>query len=630
MSFNKIQKKRIAQLKRFIAIVTQKLETLPEDIKKWHDKASEHEAGTEAYNKVIELSIEPREQYLDVCRNMDSALKKIQKAVILKTSSDDVVKADITMPIETLIQQYCNMTRLKGSTGTDIREYVNTVLQNLDTIEQVLNQKELSGKDIRISIKDAVTLIESLQEGVTARVGLKAELHTRRVSECEALILQKVAIDVESRQAVRDRTVIYASLQTYMSNLEANTLFHELPPNLKYKVRQVMARPIDSILKQQAQESDLATKELQSFLAPIQGETKIQVPNSAKSVHQLIQQAVGQQEALVELKVNVMDAFKNLVKQMESLFEYQPFTPVQASSVLGAAWMQSPLTDPDSIQEFKYQLESIQKTESYQALATYFDKRTLDASFKYVDKRITDVSNQLDIQEKVSAEGYANQGVVDAEPDDTDAFLGLFHMEDVCMQRVMLDPVTIRRIIIGRMGYMTSVRDYICQMTQSLQAHVLLAYYEHSLNPESFNLNQKLKALLLQVPKEFYERKRSDKNIDQAVFYTVVQQVFDTLSDTELAKNQSIVNQRHLVRSLIHKIGRTNSAARSELRKKVIKERNRLKKMMISVNMPRVRQFVDTLSKPEFQGVHDVSDKIVDLKHQLGVMVQHQIVLSPH
>ena len=78
-------------------------------------------------------------------------------------------------------------------------------------------------------------------------------------------------------------------------------------------MKQIVTQPLDQFLSEQ-QHIDIAKHELNQLLEPLQSGAG-GVPESAASVHQLLQQGVNQTEELNRLKVNVMGAFKHLVTQ---------------------------------------------------------------------------------------------------------------------------------------------------------------------------------------------------------------------------------------------------------------------------------------------------------------------------
>ena len=88
-------------------------------------------------------------------------------------------------------------------------------------------------------------------------------------------------------------------------------------------MKQIVTRPLDQFLSEQQHEVDIAKHELNQLLEPLQSSAELDVPESAASVHQLLQQGVNQTEELNRLKVNVMGAFKHLVTQMDQLFQFQ-------------------------------------------------------------------------------------------------------------------------------------------------------------------------------------------------------------------------------------------------------------------------------------------------------------------
>ena len=129
-----------------------------------------------------------------------------------------------------------------------------------------------------------------------------------------------------------------------------------------------------------------------------------------------------------------------------------------------------------------------------------------------------------------------------------------------------------------------------------------LVYYEHSLAPEKINLNTKVNDVLNQISKEFYENKNCDESIDRNVFMASVKQVFEEICDTELEKNMVIFAHRQRVKGLIQTLKETNKFSRKDIRKKIIGEKNDLKQLLIETNIPRLKHFVNILSKGSYEG----------------------------
>ena len=201
-----------------------------------------------------------------------------------------------------------------------------------------------------------------------------------------------------------------------------------------------------------------------------------------------------------------MGAFKHLVTQMDQMFQFRPFTPVQAASCSGAAWMQHPLTSSEGIREFKGQLESVKKSDAYQKLMQCFGDQQLDASFQFVDQKMSEMADQLEINERIES--------INAPSESGD----IFNASDLCIQASTVDPVKVRREIIHRAGYLMGIKHYIQQLCESVRAHLYLVYYDHSLDPERINLNARINNVLNQISTEFYDRKHCEETIDRNIY----------------------------------------------------------------------------------------------------------------
>ncbi|MEK9728272.1 MAG: hypothetical protein VW397_09240, partial [Candidatus Margulisiibacteriota bacterium] len=402
-----------------------------------------------------------------------------------------------------------------------------------------------------------------------------------------------------------------------LKQIESNHDFQTLLPTVQFKIREIISRPLDTILNEQQQEVDIATHELSELLEPVNGRTPLEIPDSAASVHQLLQQAVNKTEEMNRLKVNVMGAFKHLVTQLDQLFQFQPLPPVQAASVLGAAWMQHPLTSPENIRDFKGQLDVIKKSDSYVKLTQYMSGSRIDESFRFIDMKMNEMVEQLEMNERVTAIKYEEE------------LPALMHATELSMETTVINPQDARKLIMSRRSYLTAVKSYVSQLSDSIKAHLLLVYYEHSHNPESINLNDQTQRVLNKISAEFYERKNTDEAIDRSVFMNTVRSVFDDICDTEMEKNRQIFEHRKQIKALLKTLKRTNPLARKTIRKKLNEERKSLKLKFIQVNAPRLKRFIDTLSDDKYTNIHLNSiEKIGDLQIKLKSLVQQKLAIE--
>ena len=257
---------------------------------------------------------------------------------------------------------------------------------------------------------------------------------------------------------------------------------------------------------------DVAQYELQQFLEPIQGETTIKVPGSAPNVHQLIQQAINQHQEMARLKLNVVGAFKHLVGQLDDLFQFKPITPVQSASVLGAAWMQHPLTTVEELRDLKGELDIVKKTESYNRLIKLFCDDQVDKSFKFVDDKISEIEEQLEV----------NTVVVSEDSSESADFTSVIHADEVMIKKQLIDPVRSRRKIVERAEYLNSIKGYISRLCESVKGHLYYVYYRHSLNPIEINLKARVNEMMNQVVEDFVSRTDIDEKIDRDVLMSSV------------------------------------------------------------------------------------------------------------
>ena len=341
MSMNQMRRDPCQPLRQFIEMIDAKCQEIPSDIDHWIDMAAKHEPKSKTHRNIIQSSVKPREVYLTTLQKLHASL---MEAADIIDEKDVVLQVDINldMPIETILRKYLQATkqlRKAAENNQSFVQFFNALLDRVSYIRTDLNQTILRCSLGDINYKDAEHQIRVLEPVLEERLEMHIAKKKNRITELTELLVQKVEMDVSVRQSIQDRQVMHSTLQMYLNHIESNSEFSELLPTLQYKIRQIVSRPLDSILSQQQQEVDVATYELQQLLEPIQGKMSVSVPDSAASVHQLIQQAISQQEDMSRLKVNVLGAFKHLVSQMDQMFQFQPFTPVQAASVLGAAWV---------------------------------------------------------------------------------------------------------------------------------------------------------------------------------------------------------------------------------------------------------------------------------------------------
>ncbi len=619
MSMNQMRHDPSQQLRQFIELIDTKCKELPKDIEYWHDMASKHNAESRTYDNILESSIKPREVYLATLTKLYDSLKE---ALAILDGKEAITPPQISLdaPVETIIRSCLDLfKKLRDATENNqsFVQFFNTLIDRINYIRTDLNQTILRCSIGDMNYKDIEHYVRSLEPVLEENL----ETHITNQKNCLSVIteklIQKIEMDVSVRKSIQDRQVMHSTLQVYLNQIESNPDFSELLPTLQYKIRQIVSHPLDSIVTKQQQEVDVAVYELQQLLEPVQGKTTVNVPDSATSVHQLIQQAVEQQQEMSRLKVNVMGAFQHLVQQIDQMFQFQPFTPVQAASVLGAAWMQHPLTSAQHIRDFKGQLSSVKKSDAYQRLMECFGNDSIDASFQFVDEKMNEIADQLEINERIEALKEVNQSPA------------IYKATDFCVDTTPVDPVKIRREIVHRAGYLMSIKTYIQQLCDSVRAHLYLVYYEHSLAPEKVNLNIKINHVLNQVSQEFYDRKNCDESIDKNVFMTSVKQVFEEICDSELEQNMAIFSQRKRIKGLIQTLKETNRYSRKDIRKKILNEKNELKQLLIKANIPRLKTFIDIISLKEYEGIHTESiQELNTLKQKLKSLIQQKVAIE--
>ena len=488
-------------------------------------------------------------------------------------------------------------------------------------IRTELNQTILRCSLGDINYKDAEHQLKVIQPNIEEHLEGHVTSTKAKLAGFSEILLQKVELDISTRKAIQDRTIMHSTLETYLAHLESNKDFKYLLPTLQYKIRKIISNPLDSILTEQQEEVDVARYELQQTLEPVQGKESLNIPNSAASVHQLIQQAISQQEQLSKLKVNVVGAFKHLVTQLDNLFEFQPITPIQAASVLGASWMEHPLTSVDEIRKFKTELQSVKQTESFKKLTQCLNEQTIHESFNFVDQKMDEITKQLEMNSKIQA--------INSQKEIANELPSVLHANQIGGIKDQIKPIEARRMLIQRTGFMLNVKQYISQLCNSVRAHLYLVYYEHSLNPDKVNLNARINKVLNNISNEFYEKKNCDETIDRNVFMASVKQVFEEICDVELEKNMDIFSQRQKIKELLFTLKETNKFSRKDIRRKIILEKNELKQLLIKTNIPRLKQFISTLTEGGYEAIHiDSMKKVEKLKGKLRSLIQQQVALE--
>ncbi len=622
MKNTQVQNEPLKPLHQFIQLIEKKCLELPYDIDHWIKMAAKHAPQSKTYRNIINSSVKPREEYLEELEKLRLNLHEV-KAIVEGKGFQIEKEVTMDMPIETLLRKYVTFSeqlkKVAESNQTFIQFY-ESIMKRIQLIRTELNQTILRCSMGDINYKDAEHQLKMIQPNIEEHLERHVDNTRGRLSEFSEVLLQKVELDISTRKAIQDRLIMHSTLETYLAHLESNKDFKYLLPTLQYKIRKIVTNPLDSILTEQQEEVDVARYELQQTLEPVQGRATLNVPKSAESVHQLIQQAINQQEQLSKLKVNVMGAFKHLVTQLDNLFEFQPIAPIQAASVLGASWMQHPLTSVKEIRKFKNELSSIKQTDSFKKLSQCLDEQTVHESFSFIDKKMDEMSDQLEMNSKIHA--------MKKRDDQTD-LPNLLHANDIGGISQAIKPIDARRIIVQRTNFLLSVKQYIQQLCDSVRAHLFLVYYEHSLNPDKVNLNAKINKVLNQVSQEFYDNKNCDETIDKNVFMSSVKQVFEEICDSELEKNMDIFSQRQKIKELMITLKETNKFSRKDIRKKIIMEKNDLKQLMIKTNIPRLKQFISILSDGGYETIHIESiAKVEKLKGKLRSLIQQQVALE--
>jgi hypothetical protein len=606
-------------LRHFHELVQAKCEELPEDIENWEHMANQHDEESRTYQNIIQSSVEPRQEYLRILTKVNMKISDIFK-IIEGDNEVNLPDVNLEMPVETVLRKYADFTlglsdilESNHSFNRFFNELIDLILHIRSDLSQTIlrcSKGDLNFKEVEHHLKVIEPDLETIMED---HILEKKSL----LSSFTEQLIQKIELDVSVRQTIQDRHVMHSTLQTYLNQIEVNDDFSSLIPTLQFKIRQIVSRPLDQILSEQQVEVDVTKHELNQLLEPVSGQNEFKVPDSAASVHQLLQQAVKKTEEMNRLKANVIGSFKHLVTQIDQLFKFDPLPPVQAASVLGAAWMQHPLTSADSIRDFKSQLSVIKKSESYIKLTQYMGNSRVDESFRFIDVKMDEMANDLEMNtrlESISADGELPI---------------LVNATDVSLQSKKVEPKKARKEILSRVTYLNGVKSYIKQLSDSVRAHLLLVYYEHSLNPEKVNLAAKTQSVLNKISTEFYERRNSDESIQKSVFMGTVKNIFDEMCDEEIEKNHQVFEIRKNINSLFRTLKQTNPLARKTVKKKLMIERKSLKKKLIEVNTPRLKQYIDVLSQGTYEEIHYESfNKIDDLRVRLNHLVQEKLAME--
>ena len=606
-------------LRHFYELVQVKCEELPEDIENWEHMANQHDEESRTYQNIIQSSVEPRQEYLRILTKVNMKISDIFK-IIEGDNKVDLPDVNLEMPLETVLRKYADFTlglsdilESNHSFNRFFNDLIDLILHIRSDLSQTIlrcSKGDLNFKEVEHHLKVIEPDLETIMED---HILEKKSL----LSSFTEQLIQKIELDVSVRQTIQDRHVMHSTLQTYLNQIEVNDDFSSLIPTLQFKIRQIVSRPLDQILSEQQVEVDVTKHELNQLLEPVSGQNEFKVPDSAASVHQLLQQAVKKTEEMNRLKANVIGSFKHLVTQIDQLFKFDPLPPVQAASVLGAAWMQHPLTSADSIRDFKSQLSVIKKSESYIKLTQYMGNSRVDESFRFIDVKMDEMANDLEMNtrlESISADGELPI---------------LVNATDVSLQPKKVEPKKARKEILSRVTYLNGVKSYIKQLSDSVRAHLLLVYYEHSLNPEKVNLAAKTQSVLNKISTEFYERRNSDESIQKSVFMGTVKNIFDEMCDEEIEKNHQVFEIRKTINSLFRTLKQTNPLARKTVKKKLMIERKSLKKKLIEVNTPRLKQYIDVLSQGTYEEIHYESfNKIDDLRVRLNHLVQEKLAME--
>ncbi len=606
-------------LHQFLELVEAKCNELPGDIDHWTQMAEKHEVESRTYQNIIQSSVKPREEYYSELKKVKEHILKAL-AIIEGKNQTGLPEINLDMPFETILRKYIEFTQEVSMVAEDshsFSEFFKSLMDRITFIRKELSQTILRCSKGELNLKEIEHQLQVLEpelEGVIEEHILEKKGNLSSFTE---QLVQKIELDVSVRQAIQDRHVMHSTLQAYLKQVESNNDFKNLLPTVQFKIRQIVSRPLDNILNEQQQEVDIATHELSELLEPVNGQTSINIPDSAASVHQLLQQAVNKTEEMNRLKVNVMGAFKHLVTQLDQLFQSQPLPPVQAASVLGAAWMQHPLTSPENIRDFKGQLDLIKKSDSYVKLTQYMGGSRVDESFRFIDLKMNEMVEQLEMNERVQSIKADEELPV------------LMNATELSVKTETVDPQKVRQLIMDRRSYLTAVKSYVAQLSDSIKAHLLLVYYEHSQNPESINLNEQTQYVLNKISAEFYDRKNTDEAIDKGVFMNTVKSVFDEICDHEMEKNLQIFELRQQIKGLLKTLKRTNPLARKTIRKKLNEERKKLKLKFIQINAPRLKSFIDTLSNNTYASIHLSSiEKVDELQVKLKTLVQQKLAIE--
>ncbi len=605
----------VQPLINIVALLAAKCQELPADIAHWTDMANKHDPESATHETIIRSSVSPRSDYLKALTHMQTVIQRVLQ-VFSGESAYPSPTLNLDMPIETMIRKYAEYRHDcydEFEKNRSMSHQFQALIEHVHYIQTALSQPLL-----RCSLGDmSFKAIEHQLTITVPHLDAIVQQHWQdKKASIDALadqLTQKVELDVSVRQTINDRVVMHATLQSYSDNVESNTDFEQLHPSIKFKIRHIIAKPLDTIVSDQHHEVAVAKHELRQLMEPFDAGTRLAVPDSAVSVHQLLQQSVAQTEEMNRLKLGVMGAVTHLMSQMEQLFQFDPLSPVQAASILGAAWMEHPLTTPDNLREMRHHLKTIQSSDTYAKLSRYNGQDAIRRSFKFVADKMDDMADQLVVYNTVSTDDpTADTPLTDTIP---------------CASPIPVDRVRVRRILKSRHAYIGSLKTYIHQLTQSMKAHLLWVYYRHSVNPKKVNLTTEIKCVMNQLATEFYAKQSMDLPINKQVLIGTMRHVYDAICYAETQKNRRIFDQQKNLRRLANQLKMTPPQAQKILRQQWVSERNRLKSHFINVNIPRLKAVLATSSQFE-SNTRVAPQSIGFIKGTLKAMMQQKMVLE--
>ena len=73
----------------------------------------------------------------------------------------------------------------------------------------------------------------------------------------------------------------------------------------------------------------------------------------------------------------------------------------------------------------------------------------------------------------------------------------------------------------------------------------------------------------------------------------------------------------------------TNKYSRKDVRKKIVAEKNELKQMLIEINIPRLKKFINIMTDGGYENIHVESlEKVEKMKGRLRTLIQQQVALE--